>query len=305
VVLLVTLIVAALSSAPPAADAAPTSHVLHWTIPSDTRDLGHFWSAGRLAAATAAPAPARSDGALGSASAARTGAPPRPDPLARPATPTGTHFNGVADVGTLAYTAGGQLHRATASVVTSPRRNLIVTAAHVLLAARNAVFIPKYHNGAKPYGDWLIGTVYIDSRYVKSHDQDLDFALATVKVRNGRTLQSVTGANGLVTGRGFTNRVRVIGYPAQKYQPGGTDEPVHCSNTTKRFRTYRYQVEFDCAGFPNGTSGSPWIMRYDSHTGLGYTNGVIGGYDTGGPSASISTTSYFDADIKALYTAAR
>jgi V8-like Glu-specific endopeptidase len=282
--------------------AAPgPERVAHWTAPGDTAQLGRYWTAHRLAAASPATVPASRRAAAPTA----PGKPSAGTTLARPAAPTSTHFTGVADVGTIAYTSGGQDHRATASVVTSPRRNLIVTAAHVLLGARDVVFIPKYHDGAKPFGDWLVDKVYIDSRYVKSHDADLDFALATIRVRNGRTLQSVTGANGLVTSRGFVNRVRVIGYPAAKYQPAGRDEPVHCSNTTRRFRTYRYQVEFDCAGFPNGTSGSPWILRYDSHTGLGYTNGVIGGYDQGGPSSSVSTTSYFDDDIKQLYATAR
>lgn len=273
---------------------------------ADRPDLGSYWTAHRLAAAT----PARLPAARRPATAGAPDSTQPPAVLSAPTAPaspalTATPFSGLAEVGTIAYTAGGKDHRATASAVTSPRRNLIITAAHVLFGARNAVFIPEYHNGEKPFGTWVVDKVFYDKRYVEDRDQDLDFAFATIRVRNGRTLQSVVGGNGLVTSRGFVNRVRVVGYPAPQYQTPGRDVPVHCSNTTSRFRNYRYQVEFDCDGFPSGTSGSPWILKYDSKTGRGYTNGVIGGYENGGPNANISTTSYFDADIKTLYSAAQ
>jgi V8-like Glu-specific endopeptidase len=284
------------------------THVVAQTVP-DRPHLGAYWTASRLAAATEAPRPTAAHAAVPGVATAPAPA-EHPAVLAEPAAPvspalTATPFSGLAEVGTIAYTAGRKDHRATASVVTSPRRNLIVTAAHVLFGARNAVFVPEYHNGVKPFGTWEIDKVFYDKRYVEDRDQDLDFAFATIRVRNGRTLQSVVGGNGLVTSRGFANRVRVVGYPSPQYQAPGRDVPVHCSNTTSRFRNYHYQVEFDCDGFPNGTSGSPWILKYDSKTGRGYTNGVIGGYEGGGPNANISTTSYFDGDIKTLYTAAR
>jgi V8-like Glu-specific endopeptidase len=299
------IVVVASATAGSSETVATHSRVVSHVVP-DRPHLGGYWTSRRLSTATPAPRTAtRRAGAIAVPAEATA-----PAVLAKPAAPaspavTATPFPGLAEVGTIAYTAGGRDHRATASVVTSPRRNLIVTAAHVLFGARNAVFVPEYHNGVKPFGTWVIDKVFYDKRYVENRDQDLDFAFATIKVRNGRTLQSVVGGNGLVTSRGFVNRVRVIGYPSPQYQSPGRDVPVHCSNTTSRFRTYRYQVEFDCDGFPNGTSGSPWILKYDSKTGRGYTNGVIGGYEGGGPNANVSTTSYFDNDIKTLYTAAQ
>jgi V8-like Glu-specific endopeptidase len=300
------VVVAATATVASSETVATHQQVVAQTVP-DRPGLGAYWTARRLAEATPTPRPAAVPATIPGGAATAPAPAEHPAVLAEPAAPalTATPFSGLAEVGTIAYTAGGTDHRATASVVTSPRRNLIITAAHVLFGARNAVFVPEYHDGQKPFGTWEIDKVFYDKRYVEDRDQDLDFAFATIRVRNGLTLQSVVGGNGLVTSRGFVNRVRVVGYPATRYQSPGRDVPVHCSNTTSRFRDYRYQVEFDCDGFPDGTSGSPWILKYDSKTGRGYTNGVIGGYEGGGPNADVSTTSYFDGDIKALYTTAR
>ncbi|KEF09769.1 hypothetical protein DF18_37090, partial [Streptomyces rimosus] len=60
------------------------------------------------------------------------------------------------------------------------------------------------------------------------------------------------------------------------------------------------QLRFDCAGFPNGTSGGPMLTAVDPGTGLGTVTGVIGGLDEGGDDET-SYSSWFGPDIAALY----
>jgi hypothetical protein len=61
------------------------------------------------------------------------------------------------------------------------------------------------------------------------------------------------------------------------------------------------QVRFACGGFFGGTSGSPWITRFDPRTGTGTIVGVIGGYQEGGAADAISYSAYLNGDIRELY----
>ena len=50
-----------------------------------------------------------------------------------------------------------------------------------------------------------------------------------------------------------------------------------------------------------GTSGSPWITRFDPVTRTGAIVGVIGGYQEGGDTPAVSYSAYLDSDIRKLY----
>ena len=69
------------------------------------------------------------------------------------------------------------------------------------------------------------------------------------------------GANKLGVNQGFRHVVRVTGYP------GNGEEPITCVNSTSQ--QSRDQMRFACKGYSVGTSGSPWVTRFDpvSHTG--------------------------------------
>jgi hypothetical protein len=61
------------------------------------------------------------------------------------------------------------------------------------------------------------------------------------------------------------------------------------------------QLEFDCDGYTGGTSGSPWVTGFDPRTRSGTIVGVIGGYQEGGDSPSVSYSPYFGSGIYQLY----
>ena len=190
-------------------------------------------------------------------------------------------------------------HFCTASVVDSPGHDLLITAAHCIHGGKGGgykqdiVFIPGYVDGATPYGVWTPSKLLVDPRWASSSDPDLDVGFVVLKPDDGKKIQDVLGANQLGFNAGFTNLVRVTGYPSS------ADAPVTCKNQTSQQSTY--QVKFECGGFFGGTSGSPWLTGFDLKTRTGTIVGVIGGYQEGGATDSISYSAYFDDDIRKLY----
>jgi len=64
------------------------------------------------------------------------------------------------------------------------------------------------------------------------------------------------------------------------------DAPITCVNWTSRQSAT--QLRFECDGYTGGTSGSPWVTRFNGRSRTGTIVGVIGGYQGGGDTASVS-----------------
>ncbi len=188
--------------------------------------------------------------------------------------------------------AGGT-HFCSASVVHSTAGDVVLTAAHCLNGGA-LTFAPGYHDGVAPYGTWTVTGSFVADGWTNSADPDLDFAFLTVhQAGNDATVESLTGANMLGTDTGFTHRITLTGYPDT------ADAPVVCEGTTEQSDTYQQRIA--CAGFPDGTSGGPWVTDADPATGSGTVVGVIGGYQLGGDTPDVSYSAYFDDDIRKLY----
>jgi V8-like Glu-specific endopeptidase len=194
----------------------------------------------------------------------------------------------------------GSDHFCSASVVHSASGDLVLTAAHCVNAGSGSgyrtglSFAPGYHDGVEPYGLWTVTSAVVANGWSTSADPDLDFAFLTVSQDgNPSTVESLTGANQLGVDRGFANQVTLTGYPDT------TNSPVVCRNATTQSDAYQQRIA--CAGFPDGTSGGPWVIGADPATGQGTVVGVIGGYELGGDSPDVSYSPYFDDDIQRLY----
>ncbi|MGW6981281.1 trypsin-like serine peptidase [Streptomyces sp. NPDC054932] len=257
---------------------------------------------------------------------APTRTPSAPAPLPAPAPPVvprlpaltpgiGQNFDGVPVAGRMFLVKGGGSYFCSASVVSSPGRNLVLTAAHCLLGSdtQQVAFVPKYTKAKpQPYGMFPVlrdaggrSRIWIDPRY-RSQGVDraatLDVAFAQVGPdARGFPVEAVVGGNRLVTGAGYAHaRVTLIGYPASAARPR------LCANRTTKFTSADARIpgsflRIDCTGYPGGTSGGPFLTRYDARTGTGDVVGVIGGWKTGGDKTDTSYSSYFGADIRKLY----
>ncbi|MFI1651407.1 trypsin-like peptidase domain-containing protein [Streptomyces avidinii] len=276
------------------------------------------------AAATPTPTPAPTPTPVPSPT--RTPAAPSPLPAPAPApavvprlpalTPgVGQDFDGVPVAGRMFLVKGGGAYFCTASVVSSPGRNLVLSAAHCLLGSdtQQVAFVPKYTKAKpQPYGMFPVlrdaggrSRIWIDPRY-RSQGVDraaaLDVAFAQVGPNaRGVPVESVVGGNRLVTGAGYAHaRVTLIGYPSSAARPR------LCANRTTKFTSTDTRIpgsflRINCTGYPGGTSGGPFLNHYDARTGTGDVVGVIGGWKTGGDKSDTSYSSYFGADIRNLY----
>jgi hypothetical protein len=264
-----------------------------WTAQAAAR----FWTPERMAGSVPAP---------GSQVAPVAGAgPTAPGPPV-----SAVRFAGLPTVGVL-FSVGDDLaaHYCTASVVHSPGRDLILTAAHCQPGSAMG-FVPQYRAkvGAErqPYGIWAVGRVFTDPRWAPDDDTASDYDVAFARVRpdpHGRRIEDATGANRLGRTPGYRNRVTVAGYPRLGSDPA--DRAVICTAATERLGE-RHQLRLICGGLSSGTSGSPWLLAdgTPAGTGTGTVIGLIGGLDGGGPDDRTSYSPLFSDAVLALYRAA-
>lgn len=231
-------------------------------------------------------------------------------PPARSSTTIPPHlasFGQTSTIGALfTLSPSGQLqnHFCTASVVDSPAGDLVVTAAHCMLnkVAEQVAFVPDYSAGHMPYGVWNVITVIEDPQWQQSADADDDFAFLVVDQAGSPVpVQDLTGGEVLGISSGPGRQVKVAGYPDT------LDTMVSCENTVVAYSLTQFQ--FDCDGFTDGTSGSPLLAEAvpAGATGLAATDGVdmvigvIGGYEQGGYTASVSYAARFATSLASLY----
>jgi len=214
---------------------------------------------------------------------------------------TTSNQDGVPVVGALFTSSDGKLgaHFCTASVVQSTHGDLAVTAAHCVTGVHGQlVFVPGYANGKEPYGVWPVTAVYTDQAWQSSQDPDDDVAfLRLADASGGVPVEDVTGAERLGTNWPEPALVRVIGYP------DAADQPLSCTNWTKSFSPT--QLEFDCDGYTDGTSGGPFLADASGASGPGTVIGVIGGYEQGGDTPDVSYAAAFGPAVAALYQSAQ
>jgi V8-like Glu-specific endopeptidase len=220
----------------------------------------------------------------------------------------GRAFGGTPAIGALFDTSGSAglgNHFCSASVVDSVSGNLVLTAAHCLdgMTAGRVSFVPGYHDGHAPYGVWAVTRIVADPRWAAFLDPDGDFAFLQVSppasgqgepggVWAGR-LQDLTGGEFLGGGEPAGGLVTVVGYPSSG------DAPVFCRNRVRPFGGT--QLEFDCSGYAEGTSGGPLLTDVNPATGLGTVVGVIGGYHRGGSTSDVSYADRFGGAVAALF----
>lgn len=197
--------------------------------------------------------------------------------------PTSSTSTGVPRIGALYASASAPEHACTASVVHSRAGNTLITAAHCVSGSgAGMVFVPGQHGAVAPYGRWRVTAVHVEPKWVTRQDPHADVAFLTVAPQtiNGvRTeIEQLTGAYalGFTPGRGV--KVTVTGYPA-----GTTNDPITCTTTTYLTNAF---PSFDCRGYVDGTSGSPWLRVTKHGTQI---VGVIGGLNQGG---CVDYTSY-------------
>jgi V8-like Glu-specific endopeptidase len=198
-------------------------------------------------------------------------------------------------------TPSGKLnnHFCTASVVDSPAGDLVITAAHCVTGrpANEVAFVPDYSHGQEPFGVWTVSQVIMDQQWQSSADPDDDFAFLIVHQTASKVpVEELTGGEAIGIGVSSARTVKVAGYPDTE------DGMITCENPAQAFSPT--QLQFDCDGFTDGTSGSPLIAYSGPFDNVDTVIGVIGGYQQGGFTASVSYAAKFGTQMTALYQTA-
>ncbi|MFJ5552875.1 trypsin-like serine peptidase [Streptomyces sp. NPDC093225] len=212
-------------------------------------------------------------------------------------------------------------HWCTASVVDSPRGNVVATAAHCVapagedgeegqvaqdgLAIGVLSFAPGFSGkdpGRHPSGVWKVASVHVDERWTRYGDETADYAFLTIAPdATGRTVEQVVG-RGVVPepdwSPGPEREVTVVGYPEPDHNPD--NRPVACTTRTEPDDEDPKMLYINCPGFWTGTSGSPWVADRGGPGRPGRLIGVLSGGDTDAD----STAAPFDARARRLYEAA-
>jgi V8-like Glu-specific endopeptidase len=212
-------------------------------------------------------------------------------------------FDGTPAVGALFTVSGGKpaTHFCTASVVDSPEGDILMTAAHCVAGANVGPFdfIPGYANGRAPYGIWRVTKIVVDSAWTSTASINDDFAFLVVAAGpHGTKIQNVTGGERLGSSLGMPAGalVQVAGYP------NSGQAPIVCDNRVLSFTAT--QLQFNCGGYTDGTSGSALLTDVNPLTGLGTIIGVIGGFQQGGDYASVSYAARLGPHADALFQTA-
>jgi V8-like Glu-specific endopeptidase len=207
-------------------------------------------------------------------------------------------------VGALFMRAAGHDHFCTASVVASPGKDLLITAAHCINGGRGStgyrshvVFIPDYRDGQAPFGVWTPAKLLVSPQWADSSNPDYDVGFVVLEPHDDQNIQQVLGANRLGADLGDQYLVHVTGYPSS------SSAPITCVNWTSRFSNT--QLRFECPRYTGGTSGSPWVTRFSQRSRTGTIVGVLGGYQGGGETPSVSYSVRFGPAIQHLYQKAK
>jgi hypothetical protein len=206
-------------------------------------------------------------------------------------TPKQAQVQGSSAVGVLLLR--GQHPFCTASIVNSPRGNLIITAAHCLgrKLASTLMFAPYYYDESAPLGEWQVTGQVFPPGWFPYGNINQDFAFLTVQ----GDVQARAGAESL----GFS-----LPAPAsvlvEAYSLAGRLTICHRRPGVIAVAGQQ-QLSFACPGYAKASSGGPFLTDINKQSGLGTIVGVIGGYQHGGSSSSMSYSSPFGMILHKLY----
>jgi hypothetical protein len=182
----------------------------------------------------------------------------------------------------------------TASIVNSPSGNLIITAAHCLerKLAPTMMFAPHYYDDDAPLGEWQVTGQVFPPGWFPHRNINQDFAFLTVR----GDVQARAGAESLGFSLPAPASVRVEAYSL-------TGRLTICNRRPGVIvAAGQQQLSFACPGYANASSGGPFLTDINQQSGLGTIVGLIGGYQHGGSSPSMSYSSPFGMVLHQLYS---
>ncbi len=208
----------------------------------------------------------------------------------------------------------GNNYTCSASAINSNSKRVVLTAGHCVHGGsggtwhENWIFVPDYHRGQRPHGTFQAKTLHTFKDWVdygnstlfraRGYDRDVAF-VSTYQNESGQKVVNAVGGYGLQVGGSREFDVSVFGYP------GNLDNGEVMWACWGRTGTYRilwhaYPSISGC-DFGGGSSGGPWLYKYDNSSGVGYARTVT---SFGPDDNSYIAGPYFDNAVRNLYTEA-
>jgi V8-like Glu-specific endopeptidase len=191
----------------------------------------------------------------------------------------------------------------SATVVNSPRKDMVWTAGHCVHAGGdpeltddwffNWTFVPAYKNNARPYGTWAATNLATRTRWIENRDFGEDVGVAVVAPLGGRDIVDVVGAQGIVINASRTYYAHSFGYPAAA--PFNGEELYGCEGNTAYLGTTLIALVCDLT---QGSSGGGWLRDVNGN-GLGYLNGLNSHKKGAYPGYMFSP--YYSEQVRQLY----
>jgi hypothetical protein len=112
-------------------------------------------------------------------------------------------------------------YECSATVVSSPAATTVVTAAHCVKEPRGPwagklIFVPAFDRGAAPYGRWVGNEVWVDRRWARRGNSNLDFAAIEIAPRGGTPIAEAIGSRGIAFNGRARQSYELFGYPINK-----------------------------------------------------------------------------------------
>lgn len=231
-----------------------------------------------------------------------------------------THGGAVTrTTGKVFFTLHGIDYVCSGSVVSGPRADVVLTAAHCTgngagQWASHWTFVPGYTDGSRPYGSYTARRFYVSRHWLAdqagatARSEKYDVAFVTVNpAPGGRRLGAGTGGQPVSfsagrSGTGLNGRdTYVFGYPSDT--PFSGLYPDYCAG---RARQSPGGAADGAAWLPcamtAGDSGGPWFERFSPRTGTGTIAGVTT-YKYGDGARALYGT-VLGPDARSLYQAA-
>ena len=211
-----------------------------------------------------------------------------------------------ATTGKVFFTIDGGDYVCSAGTVTGANHDLVVTAGHCAQDATGAwahnwIYVPGYDQGSRPYGAFTARHVFVPDTWSRTRRRELRRRAGRAGQGGGRHVTDVVGAQGIAFDQPRGALVYGFGYPAGGRYDG--ERLTYCSG-----RTYpdTHRITHDeglRCDMTEGSSGGPWLTRFDAGTGTGVVTSVSSFKYADDPATMYGP--YFGAAVRRVYDTAQ
>ncbi|CAF1530714.1 unnamed protein product [Didymodactylos carnosus] len=176
-------------------------------------------------------------------------------------------------VGRVFFKMGSIDYRCTGSVVASNGKNLVLTAAFCIYDsddsgwATDMVFVPRYSDGAAPFGIWTAKSLIISNSWITNKNQNAGIGMMLLSPISGLHVQEIVGAQGLSINAPLRASTYAFGYSSDR---NNGQLMVYCNGTTEASTYSGFNGARLLCGMDNSGYGSPIVQQYDVNNAIGY-----------------------------------